>query len=274
VKKSVKAKRLMATLATVTMLISVTACGGSKGGDITGTDSVGGTGVTDSTDVEGSPTVSVTDTAGNPVSPTPTTGTAENHDPDDWRLNTPVNEIAFEDTKIYGTLQVLKGDTYSIDFNMTVTMQLFRRGGEVKVTAFNIITAVIVDGKYFGERDINYRERTARYRPVEVGDFEEVLSHFDGFGDFIPDLSGFTLRETGVKHFREHRNVYYEEFHDAQGEVFRAYFNAQDEMLGMWARRGDNMRSIMYHITADVPASAFELPSDFTVLPKSEGESE
>jgi hypothetical protein len=194
-----------------------------------------------------------------------TTQTPDDFVYDDWRLNTPIEDIAIEQTRTYEALQLLQGDTFTLKVQLLFGMEMRRRGDDINVLVIGFSTSAIKGGNLY---EFDFHERTAYYRPATDEDFQEIFELFDGFDNLI-DLDGFTLREIGTKVFMHYGEQYYEEFVNENGQIMRAYYNRfnNDELYGLYTLFGGNMQEFVYHLTPNVADNAFSPPFGFEILP-------
>jgi hypothetical protein len=168
-------------------------------------------------------------------------------------------------TKTFPALNILAGDTYMWRMNMDEMelMTVYRRGNDINIIGAEIETQIIVGGNFYL---YDAGAQIAWYRPATQADISDLLDSLDGF-DEIVDLRGAEFVTSGRGAFMNHGEMYFEEFRLADGSVRRTFFNSSDELFGF---QGGAHPNIIFHVSANLPANAFEIPAHFTPRPWSE----
>ncbi|MCL1880644.1 MAG: hypothetical protein FWF76_00510 [Oscillospiraceae bacterium] len=176
-------------------------------------------------------------------------------------IQTPIEDVVFEDTKSYSALNILKSETFSLRADPGFPMQMARDGDNLNVVVLATYRRLIRDGRFY---TFNHGERVAVYFDATDEHYTEAIGLLEGF-DTLIDLEGYTLIERGLENFRYHGELFYETFQNEDGKTKQLFFNHQDEMLGAVLEIGERERNIIYHIQSEVPDSTWELPQGFEV---------
>jgi hypothetical protein len=272
-KKRVVLSAILAGAVGIAIFVGLVSCNGTESPTddptegISGTDGINGTSSTGSSgnDVTGS----------NPNSSAPTTDSSSSDATaddtpaifSDWRLSTPADQIAFEQTRTYESLKILDGDTFMLEFNVGMTFKKYVRGRDIRAN-ISVVPFLIVGGNRYR---VNHGDMAWYYRPAVQSDYDEIYGHFEDFFEFI-DLEGYTLAEVGTARFRNFLTLYYEKFENDLGETKQIFFNHffDEEMYGIIIHEEgrEHPRNYIFHVSANVPDDVFELTDGFERRPE------
>jgi hypothetical protein len=170
-------------------------------------------------------------------------------------------------TRTYEALDVLNGDTYSLRWIMedVLSMDIYRRGDDFSFVVLTILAELLVDGTFY---EFDIAEGRAYYRPATEQDIIEMKQGVDGFAEIV-DFHGATFHSEGRMEFMNYGEMDYEEFRDVNGEVRRAYFNDDGELFGVYTQFMEGASHMVWHISPEVPAHMFNVPSNLELVPMS-----
>jgi hypothetical protein len=166
---------------------------------------------------------------------------------------------ALHSTLTFAVLERIAEEVYVMDITLeegehVLSCQIFRNKNDVVFIFEGIPALMIFNGNKY---EFDRSNQTARRVPISAAEIEEEMeTHFGDFDKLI-NLHDAELISTGTATFRGRDGVFYEEFATREGLVQQAFFNDDDEMIGITIPRdtGVNppMMQMKYHVEFDVP---------------------
>ncbi|MCL2036522.1 MAG: hypothetical protein FWG83_03945 [Oscillospiraceae bacterium] len=173
---------------------------------------------------------------------------------------------SIKETQLFKTFDILEEDTFAFETAMDID------GMEISLVAYRSennfyfdfvgLETLISEGREFR---LDHNNKIARYQEISQEEIDELVTLMvKEIHAPILDLNGAKLLGTGKELFMG-KELSYEEFRDASGEVSRAFFDGE-KLVGVKRPHVDANGSMVewpITISREIPAGVFDIPNDY-----------
>jgi len=158
-------------------------------------------------------------------------------------------------TRTFKALDAVERKVYIMDLSISDGSVVFdfvfyRNGNDMTLTVLNdLLTDMIHDGKIY---DIDVGKQTAALRDATAADIKKLADQFEEY-EKIVNLHGATFVKEGTETFLNRGETLFEEFKRNDGRNQRAYFNEDNELIGITFLSSGVETQMHFHIIPEAP---------------------